>query len=659
MYLTKHYTKLSALIVISVIISCSKEVPNASDKALTNSLPTKTISNNSNKSSINIKKNSFKISNNPDFLFYGNNWSEITEPSATKGFYVLFTPDNLVENNESTWLSTKFGAWNEISDTNASGSSYITGKLLENDSNTLNYQPRAWNLVTDPNASGQSYSEIAGSVASFSVSDTVFENNPATPKLLYNKGAINWVHHITSPDTVSYNDSQPLVILANSKSVKYIGNGCKYTSDKQYLYNKNTKSSYIEVSFTSTNIELWGTQGKNFGKVKVTIFDENNNIEKVIDNIDRYSKTKKISIITKVQGLKQSKHKARIESTATKHNFSSGLTFDFNKALIYPSVQFTFSGTGIKYYAWIANTYGKVDIGAYGGTPERADLYANNQPKYSKCPSRYDDDYRERERNRDKDDMDDDYKTKSHDRNNLNDRYEHRGERDDRGNDDYERCTEIVNKNVIPVSKMIKEYSGLTDSEHIITIEGTGDKNSLSKGFTINLDKFENALSTDVGGSVPSVSGTFNGETMGLRVVKGPKYGLMDVFVDDNLSQTIDLYSPTYTFETIPVNASSFNLQGLKEDDELMFGANHDDEALYHYNVNSFDAKACYDYCPPDEGTTHSFKLVAKNEKNPESSGNMINFDAAVFSKIVFNTYIEGNIINTGLIEIYSIKGPD
>ena len=499
MQLLKTYRKFSSLLIVAVFISCSKEVPNTSNKVLTKDTTSKDIVSINNKSSISSKKNTFKIAEVPYGLVYGNNWSEITETETFNGTsYVLVTPDNLVQNNEP-WISTKYGTWNTVNDDSANGNSYLSGSLLENDNSTLNYQPRTWNLVNDINASGGSYSELSGNIDSF----LLVENDPVTPKLLYNKGAINWVHHITPPDTVSYNEGQPLIIPAGSKSVKYYGNGCKYTSDKQFLYNKNTKTSYIEVSFTGTNIELWGSQGKNFGKVKVTVYDENNIIEKVIDNIDRYNRTKKTSVIAKIQGLKQGKHKVKLESTGSKHTLSSGLTFDFNKALVYPSVEYTFTGTGIKYYAWVANTYGKVDVIMDGGTPERIDLYANNPPKYSKCPSFKDDDYREREKDRDRDDEDDDWRIRSYEHdddrntrnrnNNDDDKNWHYGDKDDHKNDDYERCTEIVNKYVKPVSKMVKEYSGLTDTEHRITIEGTGNKNYYSKGFTVTFDKFENA----------------------------------------------------------------------------------------------------------------------------------------------------------------------
>ncbi|MFN8579144.1 MAG: hypothetical protein U0354_20130 [Candidatus Sericytochromatia bacterium] len=632
----KLYSKTTANIVLALLFfSCSKEVPNT------------------------LK----------------------TEPKKETSFNSKFQKD-VVEDSYN--YITYQPLWTQEYSNDASGYSYSYSSLLENDSTSLVYQPN-WNVINDINASGGSYSLISGQVGSALLTD----NDPNSQGLKYNDSLTKWVHHITNPDSISYNENEPLIINSKSNSAKKYGSGWKEKdNDKDCSYNSNHNGTYIEISFTGTNIELWGNQDKDYGKVKVTIFDSNNNIEKVIDNIDRYNTKEKKTLIAKIQGLKNGVHRARIESTKTKNPLSRGYGYDFSQGIIYPSFEYIFTGTEIKYFAFIANTYGKVDVILDGGTPERFDLYGANTPKYLGCSLSKDHD---NGHGNDEGDCDSSNPGKSKPDCPRDDKkFNSKSNDKDKKEDDDKKpkvCIETENQ-VTPVSKLIKEYTNLSNIEHRITVEGTNEKNSLSRGYTINFDRYEkNSLP-----SIPSVEGYFdlvkgynNGgggfnsaslktktividpdptpvvieNNLALKLVKAPNLGLVDLYIDDVFNQTIDLYNPTIKYETINVdmtNINTFSVKGIKTNDS-------EDEDLYHFGVNTLGAGTgydCYDVysCTPTI-TTHKFKLVAKNEKNSLSSGMGITFDSADFSHARYSfigtglDYIATKKSDQGLVDLY------
>jgi hypothetical protein len=572
--------------------------------------------------------------------------------------------------------------WTNIYDGNASGSVYSQDSLLENENQSLNYQPNPWNLVNDNNASGGSYAVISGQNGIALLSD----NDPINNALLYSDAYTNWVHHTINPNSMSYNEGQPLKINSNHSLSKKYGDGWK-SKDDECSYNKNQNGTYLEISFYGTNIELWGNQDRDYGKLKITVFDSNNNIEKVINDIDRYSNKEKKSIIAKIQGLKTGKHKVRIESIKTKNSYSKGYGYDFSYGIVYPSVEYTFSGKELKYYAFTANTYGKVDIILDGGTPERLDLYSNNNPKYIGCSKDKDNghgnDYDDCDRSnpgKSKPDCERDSKSFNSKSNNNS-----KKDKDDDVKIKPKVCKETENTQVEPISTLIKEYSNLSDTEHRIIIEATNEKNNLSKGYTINLDKFEkNAVS-----STPTLEGTFlytkyennstsliadptdvkflNENNLDIKVIKGPNLGLVDLYIDENYNQTIDLYNPTIKYETISIDIrtlGSFSLLSIDPTKDIKNYSNDnlEDENLYHFSVNTFGGGSdCYDVysCPSPSTTQHTFKLVAKNEKNPLSSGMGITFDSIDFSRATYLfsgtgiDYIATKKSDQGIAELY------
>jgi hypothetical protein len=635
----KLYSKTTANIILALLFfSCSKEIPN------------------------NVK----------------------TEPKKESSFSSKFQKDIIEDSNN--YIINYQSTWFQEYTNQASGYSYSYSSLLEDDSTSLTYQPN-WNVINDINASGGSYSLISGQLGNSLLTD----NDPNSQGLKYNDSLTKWTHHITNPDSISYNENEPLIIKSRSSSAKKYGSGWKEKdNDKDCSYNNNHNGTYIEISFTGTNVELWGNQDKDYGKVKVTIFDSNNNIEKVIDNIDRYNNKEKKTLISKIQGLKSGVHKARIESTKTKNPLSKGYGYDFSQGIIYPSFEYVFTGTEIKYFAFIANTYGKVDVILDGGIPERFDLYATNAPKYLGCSKSRDHDngHGNDEGNCDSSNPGKSKSDCPRDDKKFNSKS---NDKDKKEKDDDDKkpkiCIETENS-VTPVSKLIKEYTNLSNTEHRITIEGTNDKNSLSKGYTINFDRYEKNSLT----SIPSVEGTFeivkgynNGggggfeemslktksvvidpepspvvieNNLSLKVVKSPNLGLVDLYIDDVFNQTIDLYNPTIKYETINVdmtNINTFSVKDIKTDDL-------DDENLYHFGVNTMSTSSydCYDVysCNPTI-TTHRFKLVAKNEKNILSSGMGITFDSADFShsRYAFSgtgvDYIATKKSDQGLVNLY------
>lgn len=576
-------------------------------------------------------------------------------------------------NSYSTLLQYS-GLWYLINDANSEQGAYIQAELVENDNASLIYLPQKWNVIKDDNATGGSYSYLESiPTSSFTTLSTssnsssnyllVAEAGKGTPNLSYIDGKRNWIHKKDNDDAISYNSSAPIMIKPNSKSITKKGNDWNYSDETLTCTNKNNTS--MEIAFNGSNIEIWGKQGKKYGIVRVTIFDSYGNIEKIIDNIDRYSSKNKISVIAKIQGLKQGSHTAKIEPTQSKNSASSGYTFDYIYSLIFPSAEFIFSGNNIQYFAWLSERYGKVDVILDGGTPERIDLYNPNKEKYRENDDEGYDPlyYKQKEKS---------FKTSS----------------DDSDDDEKSHNSSEYIEQQKPVIKMIKEFQNLDSSQHRITLESTCDKNQLSKGYTITLNKFTiksdtatnplpsvtptalptsfptinptpnptpipTAVITTLPSIVPTPIPTFTpiptpvptpiinivppsieipfiGNEAILRVVKGPNLGMADLYVNGSNIGTIDLYSPNKVYQNIILSLyNGFTIQNQNE------------------NTYKFKIENCLSlYC-----SNNNVVIKAKNIKNPLSTGFGITFDSIDYSFVAVN--------RSGIYEYFAAKGPD
>src|SRR5262249_5160549 len=95
-----------------------------------------------------------------------------------------------------------------------------------------------------------------------------------------------------------------------------------------------------------------------------------------VDNIDLYSASASSSnLIAKVQGLVKGNYKVKLEAKGTKSASSSGYKFGFDKAKVYPSVEYSFNGPSIRLIGWKWDNCGKMDVSIDGGSTERIDPY--------------------------------------------------------------------------------------------------------------------------------------------------------------------------------------------------------------------------------------------------------------------------------------------
>ncbi len=162
--------------------------------------------------------------------------------------------------------------------------------------------------------------------------------------------------------------------------------------------------------------------------------------------------------------------------------------------------------------------------------------------------------------------------------------------------------------------KLVFEKEGLSEGSHTIKLVATGNKNPNSGGRYASLDAFvvqslyqENdpavalvggswrvlAASTESGGSwaINATAGeyaelSFIGRRIGWLTRVAPGLGIVDVYIDDSLEATVDLYSASVQHEKLV-----FEKEGLSEG-------------------------------------SHTIKLVATGNKNPNSGGRYASLDA-------------------------------
>lgn len=313
--------------------------------------------------------------------------------------------------------SCNFIPTNNISKKNFSfGIKALTDKI-ENDSGSLNYYGN-WTLVNNSNASANNFHST--NINSKIIQETAFitsglgwvngtilgsnvKGNSNAPSniitidndntsIKYADGNSAWMHTGTGITTNSYSDGLPIVIqntdTSSTYNLKYFYNSG--TNSQQwsssmlggwltystYTYNRGNGTNYIEFNFYGTNVHIYQTKGPSRGICNIKIYDSNNNLEKNL-TIDNYSPNW-ISNIISFKALKMDTHRVIITGNG-KNTLASDTVYDFDKALVYPSIEYTFNHTNIEYFSFSNNNLGKVDISIDGNNTTNLDLYNTSQ----------------------------------------------------------------------------------------------------------------------------------------------------------------------------------------------------------------------------------------------------------------------------------------
>lgn len=273
------------------------------------------------------------------------------------------------------------GNWPLVNNSNASGGNYNTTNINSKiqQENTFIYSGTGWvsstMLDTNSRANNNDISRI------------ITIDNPDI-NIKYAKGSSDWINTGSSSLTNSYSDGLPLVIDNTNTSVennlvyKYNSgaNSQQWSSSMLglwqtfgvYTFNRGNGTNSIEFNFYGTNVNIYQIQGPDRGICNIKVYDSSNNLEKDL-TIDNY-KANWFNNIVSFKALKTDNHKVVITGNG-KNVASSDTKYDFDKALIYPSIEYTFTHTNIEYFSFNCNNCGNADVSIDGSDTQRVDLY--------------------------------------------------------------------------------------------------------------------------------------------------------------------------------------------------------------------------------------------------------------------------------------------
>jgi len=276
----------------------------------------------------------------------------------TFGFNAKST--NRIEENEPN--INYVGTWNIVSDVNSSNASYsqTSGELFDDADSSFFYN-NTWDSLSNSDAYNNSYK--------LSSSEIVIPYS--SESLVYSQALSSWKNTYGR----KYIESNPIAIDDKNTSIVYGGTNW---NQNNFTHSSNVNGNYIEIPFSGTNINIFANRNASSGKVNITVKNTSSNIvERTINNFDLYNSEEINSdCAIKIQGLPNDNHIVKIEITDQKNSSSNDYFFKFDKALIYPSVQYKFSGTNISYSALKNIKAGKVDIILDNNLPEQLDLYS-------------------------------------------------------------------------------------------------------------------------------------------------------------------------------------------------------------------------------------------------------------------------------------------
>lgn len=287
---------------------------------------------------------------------------------------------------------TYTGNWSLVNDISASGNNFhstnISSKIIQE--NSFIYSGTGWvsstMLETNSRANNNDFSRI-----------TTVDNPDVNIK--YAKGSSDWINTVSSGLTNTYSDGLPAIIDNTNTSVennlvyKYnSGSSSQQWSASMsglwqtfgvYTYNRGDGTNSIEFNFYGTNTHIYQVKGPDRGICNIKIYDSSNNLEKDL-TVDNYS-SNWINNIISFKVLKMDNHKVIITGNG-KNPSSSDTKYDFDKALVYPSIEYTFIHTNIEYFSLNCNNCGKAEISVDGSDTQTVDLYdvSTMVPKSSK-----------------------------------------------------------------------------------------------------------------------------------------------------------------------------------------------------------------------------------------------------------------------------------
>jgi len=316
------------------------------------------------------------------FFYYSNNWTTVTDANASGGTF-------------KRSIGTLLGRTEE------NGTNGV--RVLEDGSSitevTTYIDQDRWEVVTDGNASGGTYIKTNG------MYETRIENND--PSLTYNgvwqqkhfallgkqvpysEGTLYNIEHNSGNTNLKYSEtnspwqtahkrtfiySSPVTIDDKSSPITYTGTWKKNST----LSYSNTVDNMIEMTFKGSNVHIYAPRTPYSGKIRVIVREKNTDaLERTINEVDLYSSVAQTSVdVVQLQGLRDIEHTLKLQILEGKNASSTGTTFEFDKILVYPSIQYTFIGSSVNYSAFKDSKGGKVDIIMDAGTPERIDLYS-------------------------------------------------------------------------------------------------------------------------------------------------------------------------------------------------------------------------------------------------------------------------------------------
>jgi len=324
--LGKTFSKLFILTLV-FLVSCNVN-PTINDTSLKTPLEKNKIKITTGKNNLSFKTKAStqRIENDNSKIILNGNWQNTVNANASGGNYSVLGSSSPATIDDSNSSLTYYGTWQQENNTNAYGGSYKS---------------------TNPN----------NSLA------TLIEYNSTSADLKYSD---SWQDSYER----KYTDSTPIVIDDKNTSLTYSGTGWSQNSESHI---SKTTGNYIEMPFSGTNIEIFGSKSKTAGQIDITITNSDTGIvEKTLTSVDLYSSELiKSTSLVKIKGLKSANYIAKIEVLI------EGYTFDFDKAMIYPSMQYKFSGTSnIYYYALKEIKGGKAYVILDDRTPELIDLYS-------------------------------------------------------------------------------------------------------------------------------------------------------------------------------------------------------------------------------------------------------------------------------------------
>jgi len=378
-----RFNKIFYIFISIILTACNLPLNNNLDKRIDYKLS-------GYSKDIKTEKLSFKtkgiVSYEEDSVTFTSLWQTIQDTNASGGYYKYYDgkPTSLKDDNTAYYT----GVWNDVSDNNAYGSSYKLSNqkpINTYEDNSLNYTGN-WVNSNQYGVTTRGASNVPGGI-------NILNNNPS---IIYSG---TWT---TSNDN-TFSSSLPLNISHKSIGAPY-NLVYKYNNNTQsqtwsnnmqggwinHYWNGNstsvsssTQSRSVEFLFTGTNIRIFQRKGPSMGICTIKLYNSNNQEVRSLQ-VDNYSPTLIVGSYTDIFALKHDTYKVVIIGPLTKNANSTGWNFHFDGANVYPSIEYNFTGDNISYIPYVSSNSGQVRISIDGQNSEVIDLYNPTTLKITK-----------------------------------------------------------------------------------------------------------------------------------------------------------------------------------------------------------------------------------------------------------------------------------